>query len=152
MRTLTNVLIMAAMLAGLALGQNSSNVALTVSGTLTASGSGCEATNCVQMSITSALRDPGAVSSAAAWQISGTFSATVQFEGTADGTNWAPVRALIPTTVASGFVTSATAPGIWQANAAGLAFVRVRCSSYTSGSISVTLKRSAGAVRGAGSQ
>jgi hypothetical protein len=106
----------------------------------------------VQMSITSPIRDPEAKAGAAAWQISGTFSATLQFEGTVDGTNWAPLVAVIPTTVASGWATSATVPGIWQANLAGFAFVRVRCSSYTSGSISVTLKRAAGAVRDARSQ
>ena len=68
-------------------------------------------------------------------QVSGTFSATVSFEGTVDGTNWVAVRAQnLATGVAA---TSTTSAGLFRLTVAGLAKIRAPISSYTSGSITV---------------
>lgn len=73
-----------------------------------------------------------------ALQITGTFVATVQFEGTVDGTNWFSVDALA---IAVGTVAnSATAVGQWFIQASGLLKVRARCSAYTSGTVVVSLE------------
>lgn len=66
-------------------------------------------------------------------QISGTFSGTVTFEGSMDGTTWAAV--LSRKVVDGTSVTTATAPGLYQAPVAGLTQFRVRVSAYTSGNI-----------------
>lgn len=71
-------------------------------------------------------------------QLSGTFVATVGFQGTIDGTNWFSVAALPfatlydPTTA----VTQATAVGAFRLDTSGLAGVRLNCSAYTSGTVS----------------
>lgn len=72
-------------------------------------------------------------------QLSGTFVATVEFEGTVDGTNYTDLSALAvgdlynpPATA----VVSATAPGIWRIDVAGLKGVQLNCSAYTSGTVS----------------
>lgn len=72
---------------------------------------------------------------AAALQVSGTFVGTVTFEGTVDGSNWVSVQVQ---NVADGTVsTTATAAGVFLANIAGLAQMRARVSTYTSGAITV---------------
>ena len=74
--------------------------------------------------------------SAVAFQVSGTFVATVTFEGTIDNSNWVSVRA---TNIATGDVaTTATAAGVFVASIAGLGQVRARVT-WTSGT-SVTVK------------
>lgn len=72
--------------------------------------------------------------------ITGTFVATVQFEGTANGTTYFAVQAM-PIPSGAG-VTSATSTGQWRVNVAGLVEVRVRASAYTSGTAVVTISRS----------
>lgn len=71
----------------------------------------------------------------------GTWSATVTFQGTIDGTNWFNI-AVIPagggTSVAT--ATTATANGAWWGNANGCQQVRVTATAYTSGSITVVLR------------
>jgi len=68
-------------------------------------------------------------------QITGTFTATVTFEGTIDGSTWVSVLAR---NVADGTTSAtATAPAVFQVPAAGLAQVRARVSAYTSGAITV---------------
>jgi hypothetical protein len=69
-------------------------------------------------------------------QIVGTFSATLQFEGTSDGQTWGSVQAskLSDGTVA----TSTTTTGQYTVSNTGLQQVRVRCSSFVSGVASVT--------------
>lgn len=74
--------------------------------------------------------------STVAFQVAGTFVATVTFQGTIDGTNWVSLEA-IPSDGTTP-VTSATAAGIWIASCAGLAQVRVS-TAWTSGT-SVTVK------------
>lgn len=64
--------------------------------------------------------------------LTGTFSVTVQFEATLDQLNWVSINAY-PASGTQTAVTSATATGLWRANVAGMAAVRVRCSTYTSG-------------------
>jgi hypothetical protein len=74
-------------------------------------------------------------------QLAGTFTATVQFEATLDGTNYAAAMAL--PAGGGGGVNSATAAGLWVIPASGYVGVRARCSSYSSGTITVTMNRSA---------
>lgn len=70
-------------------------------------------------------------------QLSGTFVATVTFQGTVDGTNWVSVAALPfatlydPTTASA----TATAAGAWRIDASGLVGVRLS-TVYTSGTVS----------------
>jgi hypothetical protein len=78
----------------------------------------------------------------AAVTISGTWVATVQFEGTVDGTNWVAVNAYVPSTLAA--VTSTTANGTWIIPAAALGTIRVRSSAFTSGTIAVTIRNVGG--------
>jgi hypothetical protein len=80
--------------------------------------------------------------STAAVTISGTWVATVQFEGTVDGSNWVAVNAYVPSTLAA--VTSATANGTWIVPAAALGTIRVRSSAFTSGTIAVTIRNVGG--------
>ena len=73
------------------------------------------------------------------FQVSGTFSATLQFEGTADGTNWVAVMAV---NLADGSsATSTAAAGQFSLNNSGLTAVRVRASAYASGTATVTAVR-----------
>ena len=90
---------------------------------LTSAGADCTtATSCVTHNI--------AAYAGATVTISGTFTATVQFEASSDGTVWSAITGYA---VATGTgVTAATAPGNWQFNAGGLKFLRVRCSAFTS--------------------
>jgi hypothetical protein len=86
--------------------------------------------------------------------ITGTFSATLQFEYSQDysqgnvanpGT-WLPLT-MTPTGGGSG-VTSATAGGNWVASIPGMTGVRVRCSAFTSGSAVATVNLSQAVVAG----
>lgn len=82
-------------------------------------------------------------------QIAGTFTATVTFEATVDGSNWIAVRVIAvgadPTASAS-YVTTATAAGLFAPSREGgrlAAFdqFRVRVSAYTSGTVAVAIRR-----------
>jgi hypothetical protein len=81
-------------------------------------------------------------------QLAGTFSATLQFEATNaaqpfDPANSASWTSIAMTPLAGGStVTSATAVGTWQTNIAGLTAIRVRCSTYASGTVVVTIQLS----------
>lgn len=75
-------------------------------------------------------------------QLAGTFSGTVTFRATTDGTNYV---ALSMTPSAGGSaVTTATAAGLWNAPAGGYQTVRAVFTSYVSGNPSATI--SAGGV------
>ena len=113
-----------------------------VSGSITTSSSNCSASAaCVRLDLED---DAGAVSVT----VSGTYSATLQFEGTGDGTNWVSVDA---TPFPSGTdVNSTTSTGTWRVNGAGLQAVRVRASAYTSGTASVTIRQGSVAVGSTG--
>lgn len=80
-------------------------------------------------------------------QVTGTFTATLTFQSSFDGSTWvshtvttAPVTASIGTQV-----TTATAAGKWYANVSGLRKFRVTCTSYTSGTAAVVLTTGSGA-------
>ena len=70
--------------------------------------------------------------------LSGTFSATVHFEGSIDGTNWYP---LVPINGPSGVGTSPdmTTAGIYMFRGL-LLHARINITSYTSGSVSADLR------------
>lgn len=70
------------------------------------------------------------------FQLSGTFSGTIAFESSVDGTNFIATGAF-PISESGTAATTATAAGIWRIRAAGLSAVRARCSVYTSGTIVV---------------
>lgn len=71
-----------------------------------------------------------------AYQLTGTFSGTVTFEGSVDGTNYVAIAA---EPIGGGSsVTTATAAGIWRVRAGGLHSVRARVSTYTSGTFVIT--------------
>lgn len=91
--------------------------------TLTTAGADCTtATSCLTFNTTTQV--------GVTIQLSGTFTATVQFEATPDGTNW---RAILGYPIPTGAgATNATAGGTWQFNTAGLKFIRARCSAFTS--------------------
>lgn len=66
--------------------------------------------------------------------VTGTFSATVNFEASADGTtNWVPVLGTKAGTTTTS--TVATEAGDWIFNVAGFTNIRARVSGFTSGSV-----------------
>ncbi len=72
-------------------------------------------------------------------EVTGTFVATLQFEGTMEGSVWSSVRAFVAGSTPAA-VTSTTTTGRWYAHIAGLSLFRVRVSAYTSGTASVRLR------------
>lgn len=73
-----------------------------------------------------------------AFQLQGTFTGTVTFEGTVDNGTWAALVAVpIGTTTPA---TTATSSGIFLASCVGLAQVRARMSTYSEGSVRVTIR------------
>lgn len=74
----------------------------------------------------------------AAIQLTGTFTATIQFECSIDGgKTW---NSLAMTPAAGGAaVTSATAPGLFVADVRPYTMIQARCSAYTSGAPDVTI-------------
>lgn len=78
---------------------------------------------------------PGANLGAVGIQITGTFSATVTFEATTDGTNWTAVMA---TNLADDArATTATAAGHYTILYGSAIRIRARISSYSSGAVTV---------------
>ena len=72
---------------------------------------------------------------------SGTFSGTIAFEASANGTDWYAIimsRASTGTAEATRALTGTTLEG-WRANIAGWTQFRVRCSAYTSGTANIRL-------------
>lgn len=70
-------------------------------------------------------------------QLTGTFSGTLQFEMTIDGTTFVAVQA---TSVTTGTVaTTATATGVFFYNVVGAQSVRVTSTAWTSGTAVVTI-------------
>ena len=70
----------------------------------------------------------------AAVQVSGTFSATISFEGSVDGINYVPLLVLDQT---GSPVTSTTAPGIYRVDCAGLKAMRTPITNRVSGAVTV---------------
>lgn len=104
-------------------------VVAQIAPTRTASGSITIAQGAVQLN-TSGYASTGI-------QVTGTFSMTLQFEGTTDGTTWASVTVTPSSSTTT--VTSATAAGLWTTSTAGLTGLRVRASAVVSGTAVVTL-------------
>lgn len=71
----------------------------------------------------------------ASFQVTGTFSATVTWQGSNDNSNWVsiPARKVADDAVA----TTATATGIYIVNTQGVHFIRPNVTAYTSGSVTV---------------
>lgn len=78
-------------------------------------------------------------------QVSGTFSATLLFEATSDGTNWQTITGIKLLDGSS--ATGATATGQFAFQNTGLTGLRVRCTAYTSGTAVVTAVRGYAAAR-----
>lgn len=71
-------------------------------------------------------------------QITGTWAGTLEFEGTINGDTWFSLDATpVPSTTS---VNNTTANGAWIAQCPGTILVRVRCSTYTSGSPRVFMR------------
>jgi hypothetical protein len=71
-----------------------------------------------------------------AFTVSGVFSATVNFEGTEDNSNWVAIEVLAFNSTTP--VTTTTATGSFVASCAGMQSVRARVSGYVSGNVTVT--------------
>jgi hypothetical protein len=76
--------------------------------------------------------------SSAVLQVSGTFAATVTWEGTVDGSNWVGVALADLNSTTRARALTATAAGLYLLDGvAGLLAVRARISAYTSGNVTV---------------
>lgn len=103
--------------------------------TSTCSGSTTPQTGCVAVNM-------GGYKSAAI-QLTGTWSGTVTFESTVDGTTWV-TQNMLPSTGAQTAVTTATANGVWYTQQTNMVVsaVRARFSTATSGTVVVTIRGS----------
>lgn len=70
-------------------------------------------------------------------QVTGTFSGTLQFEISLDGTTYVAVQAVNVTSGAA--TTTTTATGVFRFEAVGAWKVRVRSTAWSSGTATVTL-------------
>jgi hypothetical protein len=79
-----------------------------------------------------------------ALDLRGTFSGTIQVQGTVDGTNWTliPVRPINVAAVLYVAAVAGTAAGTWVGSCAGYAKVRAFATVWTSGSATTTLAAS----------
>jgi len=78
--------------------------------------------------------------------ISGTWTATLQFEASIDGTVFFPIAAFPALGVTAVHATSTTVNGNWIADTEGLRIIRIRCSAYTSGTAVIDLVSSISGV------
>lgn len=96
----------------------------------------CPGSGCVDLTFTTASGGSGAI------QVSGTWVASVTFSVSVNGTDFTslylrPYGSSLP-------VAATTANGIWSFGAAGFKTIRVALTSYTSGSVVVTMRGSSG--------
>lgn len=110
------------------LGQDTTSVSNTAFGSITAASSSCTATSCVWISTPQN-------SAMLSVQLSGIFSATVQFEQSTAGSVWVAATSLSS-------VTSATTTGVYSFNLAGNRYFRVRASAFSSGPVVVNISSS----------
>jgi trimeric autotransporter adhesin len=82
----------------------------------------------------------------ATFTLEGTFSATVQFEASGDGGGTWVALNVVPSN-SSTAVTSATSAGVWQANVAGYTNIRMRVSTYASGTVIAVIQLSSASAR-----
>jgi len=80
------------------------------------------------------------------FDIRGTFSGTLEVQGTVDGTNWItiPFRPVNTASIAYIVALTGTTPGAWTGKCAGFRKLRLRESAHTSGSFSAVLMVSNG--------
>ena len=72
-------------------------------------------------------------------QVTGTFTGTITFEASVDGTNYVALAMKASTqTTATTLVTTTTTTGVFSLNIQGLPNFRARMSAYTSGDAVVT--------------
>lgn len=114
--------------------------AQTITGNITTSSTNCSASAaCASVDLD---KDTGSLS----LQVTGTFSATLQFEGTVNGSTWVAVQGdPLPSGAAA---SSATSTGAWTFNVAGLSAFRVRASAHSSGTAVVALRESEAMAKG----
>ena len=75
---------------------------------------------------------------AAAFQVTGTFTATITFEATVNGVDWVTYALNDISTTTRVHSTTQNSTGIYIADdAAGLAAIRARISAYTNGAVTV---------------
>jgi hypothetical protein len=79
-------------------------------------------------------------------QLTGTWTATITFEGSLDGSTFTALN-MTPTNSSSA-TTTATSNGVWVGSVGGLRYMRARVSAYTSGTVAITLQA---ALSGGGS-
>jgi len=77
------------------------------------------------------------------FQVTGTFSLVLSPEGTADGTNWTAIS-IVQVQYASFVISSLNSPGLFRIDCGGFQQVRLRCSSYTSGTATVSWNAGSG--------
>ena len=134
---ITNILLVLLLMAGSAFAQNETRPVQR--GNLNASSASCTPSNAAStVALTVGPNDSGATIQIG----TGTFSATVSFAVTADGTNW--VSTTGSPVVAGAGVTSATSAGAWQVNVTGMSGVCAFVSTFVSGLVPVTVKSSQG--------
>lgn len=107
-------------------------------GNITAASTQCTGTSCVIYSINQST-------ATVALQVTGTWSGTLQFEGTVSGTESAVPGAPLG---GGSSVTSATANGIWLFSVPGLSSVQVRASALASGTAAVRMQSAPGTQSG----
>lgn len=110
-------------------GQDLRNVAQTASGDITSASTGTTGTSTVYLV-------PPSGTNAVTVQLTGTFVATVQFEATVNGTDYVSM-------VSTSGATSATGTGAFSFAFYGYRAMRVRCSAFTSGTVSVAINSAA---------
>lgn len=74
-------------------------------------------------------------------QAAGTFVGTVTFRASIDGTNFEDLDMIAAgDRVHAAAVKTATAPGLWRTIVSGWNVVRVICTAYTSGTITISMR------------
>lgn len=112
---------------------NASNELTVLSNDTTASGS----LTAVEQAVTLTLQGRAG----AAALITGTWVATLAFEGSVDGTTWIGIETYAPSTASESVQSTTTVNGTFQfMSRAGFQQVRARVSAYTSGTLVVTLR------------
>jgi hypothetical protein len=122
-------LVLACLIAASAVSAQTTPSVITMQDAATATGNGTS----LVVGVSSAA--PGANLGAVGVQIVGTFSATITFEATTDGTNWTSIMA---TELADDSrATTATAAGHYTILYGSAIRIRARISAYTSGTVTV---------------
>ena len=114
-----------------------------VAGNITILGASCAVTNaCVILQLATN-------SSSASLTLTGTWSATVQFEASSDGgTTWVAINGTPPSSTTA--VTSSTANGVWTFNVGSMTHIRARASALASGTVGVNIQASPAPIMAAG--